>query len=220
MVVTLQLRQIDVQPGQCLTLREISWEEFEAILDEIGEHRAARVAYYQGVLEIRMPLPEHEKAKIVIGEFVKILLDELEMDWEPYGSTTFKRSEMAAGLEPDDCFYIQNARTMIGKQRLNLSIDPPPDLAIEIDVTSKTQLSAYVALGVPELWCYGDGKLQVFVLGEGEYVEVETSPTFGNLPVIEGILQFLKLSEIEGVSAARRAFRQWVREALARLTID
>ena len=213
-MVTLQLRQIDVQPGQCLILREISWAEFEAILEELGEHRGARVAYYQGVLEIRMPLPEHEKAKIIIGEFVKILLDELEIDWEPYGSTTFKRQEMAAGLEPDDCFYIQNAARMIGKNRLNLLVDPPPDLAIEIDVTSKTQLSAYVALGVPELWCYADSQLQIFLLREGEYVQVKNSPTFGDLPVIEGILQFLKLSEIEGASAARRAFRQWLRSLL------
>ncbi|MFB2978919.1 Uma2 family endonuclease [Microseira sp. BLCC-F43] len=214
MVVTLQLRQIDVQPGQYLTLRDISWAEFEAILDELGEHRAARVAYFQEVLEIRMPLPEHEVNKELIGDMVKLLLDELELDWQSYGSTTFKRPEMAAGLEPDTCFYLQNARRMIGKRRLNLSVDPPPDLAIEIDVTSKTQLSAYLALGVPELWCYANGKLQVFVLGEGEYVRVETSPTFGNLPIIEGILQFLKLSETEGSSAARRAFRQWVREAL------
>ncbi len=213
-MVTLQLRQIDVQPGQCLILREISWAEFEAILEELGEHRGARVAYYQGVLEIRMPLPEHEKAKIIIGEFVKILLDELEIDWEPYGSTTFKRQEMFAGLEPDDCFYIQNAARMIGKNRLNLSVDPPPDLAVEIDVTSKTQLSAYEALGVPELWCYADSQLQIFLLREGEYVQVKNSPTFGDLPVVEGILQFLKLSEIEGASAARRAFRQWLRSLL------
>ena len=213
-MVTLQLRQIDVQPGQCLILREISWTEFEAILEELGEHRGARVAYYQGVLEIRMPLPEHEKAKIIIGEFVKILLDELEIDWEPYGSTTFKRQEMFAGLEPDDCFYIQNAARMIGQNRLNLSVDPPPDLAVEIDVTSKTQLSAYEALGVPELWCYADSQLQIFLLREGEYVQVKNSPTFGDLPVVEGILQFLKLSEIEGASAARRAFRQWLRSLL------
>ena len=79
MVVTLQLRQIDVQPGQYLTLSEISWAEFEAILNEIGEHRAARVAYYQGVLEIRMPLPEHEVNKELIGDMVKLLLYELEM---------------------------------------------------------------------------------------------------------------------------------------------
>ncbi len=80
MVFTLQLRQIEVQPGQHLTLREITWDNFEAILRDLGEHRATRVAYYQGCLEINMPLPEHEKAKILIGEFVKILLDELGLD--------------------------------------------------------------------------------------------------------------------------------------------
>ncbi|WP_066377122.1 MULTISPECIES: Uma2 family endonuclease [unclassified Anabaena] len=216
MVVTLQLSQIDVKPGQCLTLRDISWTELEAILDELGEHRAARVAYYQGVLEIRMPLPEHEVTKELIGDMVKVVLDELGLDWEGYGSTTFKRLEMSAGIEPDTCFYIQNARKMIGKRRLDLSVDPPPDLAIEIDVTSKTQLSAYVALRVPELWCYADGKLQVFLLEQGEYIQVETSPIFGQLPVIEGILQFLQLSLTQGSSTARRAFRQWVREILTK----
>ncbi|OCR00449.1 hypothetical protein BCD67_13150 [Oscillatoriales cyanobacterium USR001] len=212
MSVTLQLHQIDVSPGQCLTLRQIDWSDFEAILEEMGEHRASRVAYFQGVLEIRMPLPEHEKAKIMIGEFVKILLDELDFDWEPYGSTTFKRPEMAVGLEPDDCFYIQNAARMIGRVRLDLSFDPPPDLAIEVDVTSKTQFSAYLALGVPEIWRYENGNLEIFILHEGEYLRVENSPIFGDLPVIEKILQFLKLSDAEGASAARRGFRQWIRE--------
>jgi Uma2 family endonuclease len=212
MVVTLQLRQIDVQPGQRLTLREISWAEFEAILEEIGEHRGSRVAYYQGILEIRMPLPKHEKAKILIGEFVKILLDELGTDWEPYGSTTFKRPEMAAGVEPDDCFYIQNAARMVGKERIDLSADPPPDLAIEVDITSQTQLSAYVALGVPELWRYAEGRVEIFVLRSGEYVPVDTSPTFPNLPVVEKISEYLKISQTEGAGAARRAFRKWVRE--------
>ncbi|GDZ93441.1 protein of unknown function DUF820 [Planktothrix agardhii CCAP 1459/11A] len=216
MVVTFELQQIDIQPGQHLILRQVSWKEFEAILEEMGEHRASRVAYYQGVLEIRMSLPEHEKAKIMIGEFVKILLDELEIDWEPYGSTTFKRPEMAVGLEPDDCFYIQNSPLMIGKQRVNLSVDPPPDLAIEVDVTSKTKLDAYLTLDVPELWIYTEGKLQIFVLIDQEYQQVETSPIFSNFQIIEGILLFLQESEIIGASAARRGFRLWVRSQFNR----
>ncbi|OIP68128.1 MAG: hypothetical protein AUK43_17355 [Oscillatoriales cyanobacterium CG2_30_40_61] len=210
MVVTLQLQQIDIQPGQHLTLRQVSWKEFEAILEEMGEHRASRVAYYQGVLEIWMPLPEHETKKELISDFVKILLDELELDSQTFGSTTFNRQDMTAGIEPDNCFYIQNAALMIGNQRVNLSVDPPPDLAIEVDVTSKNQLDAYLTLGVPELWIYTEGKLQIFVLQQGEYLSTETSPIFGNLPVVGGILQFLQESEIIGDSAARRGFRQWV----------
>lgn len=211
MAVTLELRQIEIQPGQHLILRQVSWQEFEAILEEMGEHRASRVAYCQGVLEIRMPLPEHEIKKELISDFVKILLDELELDSQTFGSTTFKRPEMTAGIEPDNCFYIQNAALMIGKKRVDLSVDPPPDLAIEVDVTSKTQLDAYLALGVPELWIYAERKLQIFILTEEEYQPVETSLIFGNLQIIEGILQFLQESEMIGDSAARRGFRKWVR---------
>ncbi len=106
-----------------------------------------------------MPLPEYEKAKVIIGDLAKALLDECDRNWEPLSSTTFKREDIAAVIEPDDCFYIQNYTQMIGKTRIDLTIDPPPDLVIEIDVTSKAQLSAYQALGVPEIWRYENGKI-------------------------------------------------------------
>jgi len=214
-MVTLQFKQLSVPPGQRVQFLDVSWEDFEAILEELGEHRAARVAYSQGILEIRMPLPEHEKAKVIIGDLIKILLDDLEMNWESFGSTTFKRQEMKSGLEPDDCFYIQNHQVMIGKMRLDLTIDPPPDLAIEVDVTSKTQLSAYEALRVPELWRYEKGKLQIYLLRDRDYVESQVSPTFPNFPIIEGISQFVEMSRTVGTSTALRAFRKWVREELA-----
>ena len=78
------------------------------------------------------------------------------MAWESLGSTTFKRGDMTVGIEPDDCFYIANHASMIGRDRLDLTVDPPPDLAIEVEITSKTQLSAYEALGVPEIRRYED----------------------------------------------------------------
>ncbi|NET03530.1 MAG: Uma2 family endonuclease [Symploca sp. SIO2B6] len=211
-MVTLQFRQISVPPGHRVLFHEVSWSEFEAILAELGEHRASRVAYLDRTLEIRMPLPEHEKAKIIIGDLLKILLDELDLNWEPFGSTTFKRQDMAAGIEPDDCFYIQNYARMIGRENLDLTVDPPPDLAIEIDLTSKTQLSAYEVLGVPEIWRYKNRELQVYVLQSGKYVESTMSPTFPDFPVIEGISQFLKMGRLSGTSQALRAFRLWVRE--------
>ena len=213
-MVTLQLRQISVPPGHRVLFHEVSWSEFEAILEELGEHRASRVAYLNNTLEIRMPLPEHEKPKIIIGDLLKILLDELEINWEPFGSTTFKRQDMMAGIEPDDCFYIQNSAQMIGREILDLTVDPPPDLAIEIDVTSKTQLSAYEVLGVPEIWRYENRRLQVYVLQSGKYAESAISPTFPNFPVIEGISQFLEMGRQSGTSQALRAFRRWVRDRL------
>jgi Uma2 family endonuclease len=210
-MVALQLRQLDIPPGHRVLLRDVSWQEFESILAELGEQRAARLAYSKGTLEIRMPLPEHEVNQEIIGDMVKILLEELELDRECFGSTTFKRQDMAQGVEPDQSFYIQNYARMIGKRRIDLTIDPPPDLAIEVDITSKTQLDAYEALGVPELWRYQDSRLQISVLRSGKYEASDQSLVFPDLPIVEVFSQFIQQSLTEGTSPALRAFRQWVR---------
>ncbi|MEM1254221.1 MAG: Uma2 family endonuclease [Cyanobacteria bacterium P01_H01_bin.21] len=212
MVVTLQLRQLDVPPGQRLLVRNLDWPEFENILTELGEHRASRIAYSQGILEIRMPTPEHEVDKELIGDIVKTLLDELEIDCECFGSTTFKQEAMNSGIEPDQCFYIQNHAQMRGKRRLDLSIDPPPDLAIEIDVTSKTQIDAYTSLGVPELWVYTQNQLKIYTLKSGQYESVTISPTFPKLPILDWITDVLVQSANLGRSPALRAFRKKVRQ--------
>jgi Uma2 family endonuclease len=143
------------------------------------------------------------------------LLDELAINFEGYGSTTFKAKAKKAGLEPDDCFYIQNNVSMRVIRKLNMGINPPPDLAIEVDVTSKTKFDVYRVLGVPELWLY-DKVLKIYVLQDEEYIESELSPTFGNIPVREIIPQFLELSLSEGRSAAMRAFRAWSKEQVKR----
>ena len=137
----LELNQITVPPGHRVLLSNVSWQEFEAILKDLGEHRSSRVAYDKGTLEIMTPLPEHETNKVLIGDLVKILLEELDIKFWPLGSTTFKNEEMVKGIEPDDCFYIQNEAAVRGKKRLNLTVDPPPDLVLEIDVTSRTHPS-------------------------------------------------------------------------------
>ncbi|MBD2724954.1 Uma2 family endonuclease [Nostoc sp. FACHB-892] len=213
-MVTLQLRQLSVPPGHRVIVHDVKWQEFEAILEELGEHRTSRLAYSHGTLEMRMPLPKHEKAKVIIGDLVKILLEELEINCETFGSTTFKREDMAFGVEPDDSFYIQNHAQMIGKERIDLTIDPPPDLAIEVDVTSKTQLDAYEALQVPELWRYEDGKLQINILQDGKYIESKISSTFPNLFIIEVIPRFVEQSQTLGRSPTLRAFRQWIRKQI------
>jgi Uma2 family endonuclease len=214
-MVTLQLKQIRVPPGQRVILENISWQEFETILAELGERRGSRIAYSQSILEIMVPLPEHKKAKVIIGDLVKILLDELDLCWESLGSTTFKREDMAAGVEPDDCFYIQNYRLMIAKERIDLSIDPPPDLVIEIDVTSKTKVSAYQELKVPEIWRYENGSLEINLLQGDEYIKSKTSLIFSNFPVTDEISRFVKMAKTAGTTLALREFRKWVKEYIA-----
>ncbi len=135
---------MQLAPGSIVTIPDVSWEEFESILRELREKRSARIAYSKGKLEIMVPLPEHEKPKDLISDIIKILLKKTGKRYEAFGSTTFKQ-ENIAGIEPDACFYIQNYQLMITRRRLE-SNDPPPDLAIEIDVTSKTTLDAYQAM--------------------------------------------------------------------------
>jgi Uma2 family endonuclease len=210
-MVTLQLRQLDVPAGQRLVVRDLPWAELELILTEMGDHRAARIAYSEEVLEIRMPLPKHERTKSILGDAVKILLEELEIDCECFGSTTFKRQEMSYGIEPDECFYIQNHQLMMGKDRVDLSIDPPPDLAIEVDVTSKTQLSAYLKLQVAELWVYADDDLKIYLLQAGAYQESTVSNIFRNLPVVTLLQDLLERSITIGRSQSLRDFRRDIR---------
>lgn len=182
--------QIELAPGSVVTIPNVSWTEFESILDELGEKRAARIAYSNSTLEIMVPLPEHEKPNDLISDMIKILLKSAGRRFEPFGSTTFKR-EGAAGVEPDACFYIQNYQRMIGRRRLEPG-DPPPDLAIEIDVTSKTTLDAYEAIAVPELWIYGNGRVKIYLLTDGRYVESDTSANFPEIAIAQIIPQVVE----------------------------
>lgn len=183
--VVKPISQIKLAPGSFVTIAQVSWQEFESILLELGEKRAARVAYSNGTLEIMAPSPEHERSTEIISDLVKILLKSAGRRYEPFGSTTFKR-EGVAGVEPDACFYIQNYQMMIGRRRLNPD-DPPPDLAIEIDVTSRTTLDAYEAIGVPELWIYNIDKLSIYLLRDGKYVKSDTSANFPEIEIAEVI---------------------------------
>lgn len=209
----LELRRLEVPPGQRLLLQDVTWQEFETILEELGDRRSARLAYDNGTLEMMMPLPEHEDDKEIIGDLIKALLEELDIEFRSLGSTTFKKRQ-TQGLEPDQCFYIQNEAAIRGKKRIDLSIDPPPDLAIEIDVTSRTHPNIYEALGVPELWRFDRGKLQVNVLKDGSYALVAESPNFPSLPLCEALPHYLAESKIIGRNKVLKAFRRWAREQI------
>jgi len=210
-MVTLQLRQLDVPPGQRLLLHDVSWAEFEAILAELGNHRSTRIAYDNGVLEIMAPLPEHEFFKETLGDAVKDISEELDLNYESYGSTTWRKQAEQVGLEADNCFYFQNEALVRGKLTLDLNQDPPPDLALEIDLTSKSlnRFPIYARLGVPEIWCYDQGQLTVYRLRSGEYQPADQSQVFPSLKVQElpGLIESYRG---QGRLALRRAVRQWV----------
>ncbi len=175
--------QISLAPGSTVTVPNVSWQEFELILQQLGENRSARLIYSKGTLEVMVPLPEHEKPKELISDLVKTLLKKTGRRYEPFGSTTFKK-EGTAGVEPDACFYIENYQRMIARRRLKTD-DPPPDLVIETDVTSKTSIEAYEVIGVPEVWVYDSGKLTIYLLRNQKYFKSDVSPTFPKIPLTQ-----------------------------------
>ncbi|MBE9126294.1 MULTISPECIES: Uma2 family endonuclease [unclassified Coleofasciculus] len=195
-----------------VVLHNISWQQFENLLVDLGESRAARVAYDDGTLEIMTPLPEHEYYKETISIVIQDIAEVLDRDYESLGSTTWKREIKKAGVEPDNCFYFQNEPKIRGKLDYDLNQDPPPDLVLEIDVTSKSlsRFSIYARLGVPEIWCYDSGELKVYQLQNEGYIEVDTSLVFPSLPVQE-LPALIEQYRPQGRRAIRRAVREWAR---------
>jgi Uma2 family endonuclease len=213
MTVSIRLHQLLLPPGQSVLLKDITWFQFEEILDELGEHRASRLAYDQGTLEIMVPLPEHEYFKRAIGNLIQDLVEELEIEYECFGSTTWKKQKRMAGAEPDECFYIQSFPAIKGRLNIDLNQDPPPDLVVEIDITSKSldSLPIYARLAVPEVWRYERGHLKIYQLTNEAYIEVENSLVFPNFPCKE-IPDFISRNLVTGRTALRRNFKAWVRD--------
>jgi Uma2 family endonuclease len=195
-------------PENRVILKGVSWSTFKALLADVGDDRAWRIAYDGGVLEIRMPHLEHEVPKGLIESFIEATADELEIEVMKAGSLTLEREDLTRAVEPDTCFYIQNEASVRGKRDINLPEDLPSDLAIESDYTNSSvnKDSIYAALGVLELWRYRRESLQVYQLVDGKYEKCEISLAFPILPVAE-IPGFIEQSRTVGQRAAVRLFR-------------
>jgi len=198
--------------GSKLILADVSWEEYEQLLADLGDGYGARIHYDRGRLEIMSPSLNHEMYKELILRLADILAEEMGLTLESRGSTTFKQKQIDSGREPDTCFYVQNAARIIGKKELDLSVDPPPDIVVEIDVwhDSTSKFAFYASLGVPELWHADEQRAQIYHLTEQGYCEAPASRVF---PVLSSdtLSRFLEQSKTEGQSATLRSFRQWLR---------
>jgi Uma2 family endonuclease len=206
---SISIQQLQLAPGNRVSIQDVSWEQYEAILESLGNsRRTPRLIYSNRTLEIMSPLPAHERPNRIIADVVKVLFDSEERDWEDFGSTTFKDQTKSAGLEPDTGFYIQNAERVRDRVRIDLNIDPPPDLAIETDVTSKTTLEAYQKIGVPEVWIYNEAQFKINLLRGNEYIESTFSPTFPDQSIPELIPQLLIQAFEIGSSRMLRELRK------------
>jgi Uma2 family endonuclease len=206
---------ISISAEQRTVLHNISWETFEALLKDTAEDRSSRFAYDDGTLEIMTPLFEHENPKWNFGNFIVALAEELQIEIKSAGSTTLKKKITKKGIEPDNCYYIQNEAAIRGKNTLNLETDPPPDLAIEIDITSSSvdKFAIYQTLGVSELWRYDGQDLKFYHSIDGQYVERESSIAFP-IATVNEISRFIGQSKTMGEIALLKSFRTWVRNKI------
>ena len=194
--------------GATLTIHQVSWEEYEGLLEELAEQPHRRVSYDGGKLEIMTPLPEHEAYARFIDDVVRVLSEELGLTLEKRGSTTWKRRRLAKGVEPDACYYVTNADRIIGKGRIDLDSDPPPDIVVEIDVTNESlgKFPIYASLAVREIWRYDGNTVRFYERAGDGYREVSESPSFGGLtPTI--LADALQRSKTHGQTLALREFR-------------
>ncbi|HAT15183.1 MAG TPA: hypothetical protein DCS91_17820 [Microcoleaceae bacterium UBA11344] len=196
-------------------LTNISWQTYESLVNELAEQPGIRLTYDRGTLEIMTPSAPHEGNKQILGRFVETVTEELNIEIRSLGSMTCRREDLERGLEPDQCYYIENERLIRDVKQIDLNEYPPPDLVIEIDITSSSinRRELYASLGVPEVWRYDGSRLIFYQLEGQEYVEREVSPHFPFLSPSE-IMGFVETQKDVGETSMIRGFRQWVRSQI------
>ena len=167
-----------------VVLHGVSWQTFQQLLADRGERCGVLLAYDRGTVELRMPSQEHEWIKTTLTQVIEAIAFARDLHYRSLGSTTFVREDLARGFEPDACFYLAHADAIAPDRPLDLTIDPPPDLVVEVDITrsSLDKLSIYAALGVPEIWRYRNGEVEIRCLAADTYRISETSRVLPEIP--------------------------------------
>jgi Uma2 family endonuclease len=201
-----------------LILHPISWQTFGRICEELSQNPSKRLAYNQGYLQIMSPLMEHENNNWFISRLVFIMAEEWDLNIKSVGSLTLKRDDIQKGIEPDACFYLKNEPEVRNKLSIDLNQgDKPPDLAIEIDITSGSldKFPIYAGLAVPEIWRYDGNNLRFYGLNQetNSYEEITESLAFPLLDITL-IPSWLEQRFIIGETATLKQVRQWIKEQI------
>jgi Uma2 family endonuclease len=194
-----------------IKLHNVSWDDYEELLEQVGEASGLRISFDEGTLRIMTISSEHEKYATFIEGLMTVIRLRLRLNIISFGSTTMRKRKKEKGNEPDACFYVQSAPLIGNRLKLDFSKDPPPDIAVEVDVhhDSEDKLAIYAGLGVPEVWRYESGQLSIYLLEDGSYVEAAQSRA---LPLLtaELLTNYLwRLCE-DGEYQALMAFDEWL----------
>lgn len=210
--IATHISQIELTPGSAIRISGVTWEGYIALLKELGDDRSTRLAYENGVLEIRMPGQLHEAANRVLATIALTLAEEYGFEFNDLGSMTMNRPDLSQGVEPDSCFYVQNAQAGQGLGEA-ISSDLPPDLALEVDIANKSdsKLSIYEAMGVPEVWLYQRDIVKIKLLEGEEYINSLTSRAFPTITT-EQLNQWLQVRRSGTDLTVVRAVRKFCQE--------
>jgi Uma2 family endonuclease len=189
----------------------VTWEGYEELLAQVGEAAGLRISFNDGTLKVMSLSSEHEKYVRFIERLISTLSLRLRINIVSFGSATMRKQRENKGNEPDACFYVQTAATIGNRIRLDFSIDPPPDVVLEVDIhhDSTDNDSIYAALGVPEIWRYDEWAMTIYHLEEGEYAPAETSRA---LPMLNGeiLTEYMNRMRQDGEFETLLAFDGWL----------
>lgn len=199
--------KIQLPPGAVVRLPG-SWQDYQALSQQLGDRSIPRIKYRLGEILLIAPLSEHGRKANLSADVVKVLLDHLEQEYEAFTPVAMELPE-ESGIEPDYCFYIDNWAAVAGKDRINWSVEPPPDLAIEVDVTSYTDVNDYLPYRVPEVWLLKKNQLVIHGLQSDERYQIQTSSRyFPNINVSEIMAECFRIAYERNTSAAIRELRR------------
>lgn len=208
MQVVVSPDQFQVPPGTMMRLLG-SWQDYQMLARQRGDTSIPRLKYRRGEILLMSPLPVHGRDANIIADIVKALLDQLEQDYEAFTPVTLELPE-EGGIEPDYCFYIDNWEVAAGKQRINWQVNPPPDLVIEVDMTSFTQVEDYLPYRIPEVWLLKQQTLHIYQLQDSAYISSPHSRYFPEMDVMDLTMRCFEVAYDRNTGAAIRELRKWL----------
>lgn len=198
--------KIQLPPGAVVRL-PATWQEYQTLCQQRGDGSLPRIKYHDGEVLLMSPLPKHGRDASLIADVIKVLLDYTGREYDAFTPVTMELPQ-ESGIEPDYCFYIDNWEQVSGKERIDWSSEPPPDLVLEIDVTSYSNVNDYLPYRVPEIWLFRKKQLLIYQLQGAEYILQEKSLYFPNIQLQEVIARCLQIAYERNTSAAIRDLKQ------------
>jgi Uma2 family endonuclease len=206
MFAVISPSKIDIPPGSLIQIPG-SWSDYEALSSQLGDRSIPRLKYRHGTIWLMSPLPEHGRNVHVIANVITTILDYLDKEYEAFTPVTMKLPQRS-GIEPDYCFYIDNWQAAAGKKRIDWETEPAPDLVVEIDITSYTDVNDYLLYQVPEVWLFKNDKVIIYNLHNEQYIVSNRSLYFPNYDILNLILDCFQVANNRNTSTAIKQLRQ------------